>query len=432
MGAFVGFCTIAILFYYTVVTGWCLKYLVATVFEPAAIQGDAGAYWEGFTNRDWSVVRSGELSLQPVIYHAIAIVIGGLIVVAGVVKGIQRANRVLIPSLFVLLIIAAVRACTLDGAARGIEYLFHVDWYYLSSHETWLAAFSQSAWSAGAGWGLILTYAVYTRKKEDIALNSFLTGLGNNSASLIAGLAVIPVVFAFLPEPEALAACQAGNDGLTFTWLPRLFLGGQVAGQGGTVLEISAMPGGPVFLPLFFLALSTAAISSLISLIELGVRNIMDMGLSRKKALLIISAATFVCGVPSALSMTFFQNQDWVWGVGLLLSGMFFAFAAVRHGVDRLRREQINAEGTDLQVGRWFNLFIPVLIPAEFVGMLGWWFYIVWPEGESFGEQLLTWLQPFAGGNVGTCLFQWAVVIVLFLILNRTLARWSLRGEVEP
>jgi NSS family neurotransmitter:Na+ symporter len=200
-------------------------------------------------------------------------------------------------------------------------------------------------------------------------------------------------------------------------------------------MEIPAMPGGSVFLPLFFLALSTAAISSLISLIELGVRNIMDMGLSRAKSLLIISLATFICGVPSALTISFFKNQDWVWGVGLLVSGIFFAYAAVRYGVDRLRREHINAEGTDVQIGRWFNLFVPVLIPAEFVGMLGWWFYIGWViirgEAESFGGRLIAWLQPFRVENVGTCLFQWALAIIVFVILNKALARWSLRGEVQ-
>ena len=416
MGTFVGFCTIAILFYYTVVTGWCLKYFVATVFQPEAISGDAGAYWEGFTNKDWATFRSAGRSLQPILYHAIAILVGGAIVAAGVVKGIQRANRIFIPALFILLIVAAVRACTLDGAERGIHYLFHVEWDYLKSHKTWLHAFSQSAWSTGAGWGLILTYAVYTRKKEDVALNSFLTGLGNNSASLIAGLAVIPVVFAFLPQEKALEVMGAGNEGLTFTWLPKLFLGGD-------------MWGGRYFLPLFFLALSVAALSSLISLIELGVRNLMDMGLTRKRAILVISVATFVFGIPSACTITFFKNQDWVWGVGLLLSGAFFAYAAIRHGVDRFRREQINAEGSDIQVGRWFNGVVPVLIPAEFLGMLAWWFYVVWPKGATFTERLGIWLQPFQVENVGTCLFQWAIAIVIFILFNKALARWSLRGE---
>ncbi|MCZ6602623.1 MAG: sodium-dependent transporter, partial [Planctomycetota bacterium] len=236
MGAFIGFCTLAILFYYSVVTGWCLKYFVATVIEPSTLQADPETYWKSFTNSSWSVFWSEERSLQPIIYHGLAILAGAAIVAAGVVKGIQRANRIFIPALFILLIIAAIRACTLDGASRGIEYLFHIDIAHLKNYETWLAAFSQSAWSTGAGWGLILTYAVYTREKEDVALNSFLTGLGNNSASLIAALAVIPVVFALLPQEEALAVMKQGNEGMTFTWLPQLFLGGQ-------------MPGGRFFLP---------------------------------------------------------------------------------------------------------------------------------------------------------------------------------------
>lgn len=443
MGAFVGFCTIAILFYYTVVTGWCLKYFTASIATPdqlmnatlpiteelaaAGIVTDqeaaegvlkgAKAYWYGFNNASWGVFFSGQRSLQPILFHALAMLLGAAIVGAGVVKGIQRANRIFIPALFILLIAAAIRACTLDGAVNGIEYLFHVDTKDLGSHNTWLRAFSQSAWSTGAGWGLILTYAVYTRKREDVALNSFVTALGNNSASLIAALAIIPVVFALQPD-QAETTMREAPQGLAFITLPQLFLGGN-------------MPGGRIFLPIFFLALSVAALSSLISLVELGVRNLMDMGLTRRKAITIIGTVAFLFGIPSACALTFFTNQDWVWGVGLLISGAFVAYAAIRHGIDRFRREQLNVEGTDIQVGRWFNVIVPFLIPAEFVGMLAWWFFLIWPETGTFGERLWEWLNPIKVGNAGTCLVQWAIVLIIFIALSRLLARLSLRGEVE-
>ena len=195
------------------------------------------------------------------------------------------------------------------------------------------------------------------------------------------------------------------------------------------------MPGGRFFLSLFFLALSVAALSSLISLIELGVRILMDMGFTRKKAIVSIGVVAFLLGAPSAMSVRFMDNQDWVWGVGLLVSGAFFAYAAISHGVDRFRREQLNAEGADVHVGRWFNFVIPVLIPAAFVGMLGWWFWAVWPAdpadgpAPSFGDKLAEWLAPFGTFSVGTCLLQWSVVIVIFVLLSRKLAALSLRED---
>ncbi|RKZ06906.1 sodium-dependent transporter, partial [bacterium] len=170
--------------------------------------------------------------------------------------------------------------------AKGLNFLFQPDWKALLNYRVWLEGLSQSAWSTGAGWGLILTYAVYSRKHEDIVANSFLAGLGNNSASLLAALAIIPTVFAILPAEKAMAVVKdtgPASTGLTFIWIPRLF---------------EKIAGGHVFLFLFFLALSIAAISSLISMIELGTRIMIDFGLSRKQGIVIVSTGSFLFGMP--------------------------------------------------------------------------------------------------------------------------------------
>jgi len=201
--------------------------------------------------------------------------------------------------LFVLLIIAAVRALTLPGATEGLNYLFSVDFGKLTDYKIWLEGLSQSAWSTGAGWGLLMTYAVYMNKKEDIVLNSFIAGFGNNAASLLAALAVIPTVFA-LSESAAVAmdSLGAGNTGLTFIVIPQLF---------------EKMPGGAFFESLFFLALSLAAFSSLLAMIELSTRIFMDMGMDRKKAITVIGIGGFLLGIPSAISLGFFNNQFQYW-----------------------------------------------------------------------------------------------------------------------
>ena len=307
MGGFIAVTSVMILFYYSVVTGWTLKYFLASL---AGQPEGAGAeqYWIDYSASIW----------QPLGFHAVSVLIGAAIISRGVVRGIERANKVLIPMLLGLLIVAVVRSVTLPGAERGLGFLFNPDLSLLLSYRTWLEALTQSAWSTGAGWGLILTYAIYMRPDEDVVVNATAIGLGNNAASVLAGMAVVPTAFAILSENEALAAMDAGNTGLAFIWIPQLF---------------AQMPGGGVFMPLFFLALFCAALSSLIAMIELATRILMDGGMTRSRAVRWVVVGTLVGGAPSAVSLTVFENQDWVWGLALMISGLFIALG--RHPVRR-------------------------------------------------------------------------------------------------
>jgi len=400
MGAFVGFCTMAIMFYYSVVMGWCVKYFIS------ALTGDPGL---ATSQQFWTEFTSG---YEPVLYHFISIGIGSFVIYKGIIKGIERANKFLIPTLFLLLIAAAVRALTLPGAVEGLNYLFQPDVAKLADYRTWLEALSQSAWSTGAGWGLILTYAVYMKKREDVVLNTFIAGLGNNSASLLAALIILPTIFAILPTEEALKAVGAGNQGLTFIWIPQLF---------------EQMPLGSFFMGVFFLALAFAAVSSLIAMIELATRIFMDAGLERKTAILFVGSFGFLLGLPSALSLQVFDNQDWVWGLGLIISGMFFAFAAIKYGVDRFRTQLINTQGNDIAIGKWFNYIVMFLIPIEFVLLIGWW---SWQAVTSYDPE--GWWNPFRVFSLGTCLLQWAIAIAVFFLMNNWLYKRSVsRGQSQ-
>jgi neurotransmitter:Na+ symporter, NSS family len=388
LGAFVGLCTCFIMFYYSVVTGWCMKYFVATL--GTGLHGaDAQAYWERFTTA----------SVEPVVYHFLAMVIGCLIISRGVVKGIELTNRILIPILFALLAAAAIRAVTLPDAMKGLGFLFTPDWPQLLSHKVWLEALSQSAWSVGAGWGLVMTYGVYLKKKDDLVFPSYTTAFGDYSASLLAGIAVMCTVFAVLPEADARAALSSGNEGLTFTWLPRLF---------------EQIPAGRVFLALFFLALSFAAMSSLIAMIELATRMFGDLGLDRRRAVPLVGVVGFLLGLPSAWKLGFFQNQDWVWGLGLMLSGLLIAVGIAIFGTDRFRREVINSEDEPHPVGRWFTFVMRYVVPVEFVALMVWWFYQSAANYDREG-----WWNPFRTYSVGTTVVQWGLLIVVLLLVNR-------------
>src|SRR5690606_23447259 len=127
----------------------------------------------------------------------------------------ETAARILIPSLVVLLVVLALRAVTLPGAMDGLAFLFTPTWSDLASPDIWLQALTQNAWDTGAGWGLVLCYAIYMRSKEDTALNAFVIGFGNNTMSLLAGVVVLCTVFSAMPD-AANEIVGAGNEGLTF------------------------------------------------------------------------------------------------------------------------------------------------------------------------------------------------------------------------
>ncbi|MXY24624.1 MAG: sodium-dependent transporter [Acidobacteria bacterium] len=403
MGGFVVVTTVMIMFYYSVVTGWALKYFTASLAGDLASGADPGAYWETYSNSIW----------QPILFHVAAIAAAGTVVARGVTRGIERANRILIPTLFVLLLLAVTRAVTLPGAEEGLRYLFVPDLARLADYRTWLEALTQSAWSTGAGWGLLLSYAVYVRCDDDVVTNAVSIGLGNNLASILAAMAILPAVFAILPTAEALDAMAAGNTGLSFIWIPQVF---------------ALMPAGEVFLPLFFLTLFFAALSSLIAMVELAVRVLLDGGLPRKRAVSLVVAAAAVCGMPSAASLQVFDNQDWVWGLALMVSGVFIAVAVIRYGAERFRTDLVNTNSTGRRAGSLWSWVLTWLVPIEFVVMFAWWMYqsatVYDPEG---------WWHPIRVLSIGTCVAQWGIALTILWLGNRSLAERSLaaphRGE---
>ena len=235
-----------------------------------------------------------QLHAQAVLFHGLAMAMG-LYVVSKGVRGIEKAAKILIPSLVILIVVLAIKAVTMPGAIGGLEFLFDPDFSALSDAKVWIEALTQNAWGHGRGLGLVLSYAIYMRSKEDTSLNAFVIGFGNNSMSLLAGIMVLCTIFSVMPE-AANEIVGAGNEGLTFIWVPQLF---------------AQIPGGQFFMALFFLALVFAAWSSLVAMIELAVRVLMDLGLARKPAIIAVGTTGFLLGIPSALKIGVFQNQDW-------------------------------------------------------------------------------------------------------------------------
>jgi NSS family neurotransmitter:Na+ symporter len=202
-----------------------------------------------------------------------------------------------------------------------------------------------------------------------------------------------------MPE-AATEIVGAGNEGLTFIWVPQLF---------------AQIPAGRFFQALFFLALVFAAWTSLVSMIELASRVLIDQGVPRRAAVRLVGVAGVLFGIPSALRIEVFQNQDWVWGVGLMVSGFFFAFAVLRYGVTKWREKFINHEDSDIRIVAWWDWAIR-LVAVQAIVLAGWW---LWSARGSDFRATWTLFSPY---NVGSVVIQFALAIVVLVWMNRRIA----------
>ncbi len=315
----------------------------------------------------------------------------------------------------------------------------------LMEPEVWINGLSQSAWSCSAGMGMCITYAVYMRKDEDTVLNAFTMGFANNSISIIAGLAVLSAIFAVSADP--LTTVTNGSSAITFLALPEVF----AQAPGGAVGAFVMMAG-------FFLALSFAAITSMISTVELCVRNFVDHGYDRQKSVLITSLAIFFFGLPSALMWIqldaggvafpeFLEVQDHIWGYGLMFSGLFIAFSIWKYGyvkwkkevelgkaapglsgylgvgVSAFRDDFINTGDNDLEVGRWWDICLYLAFPFLFSVLMLSYF------GDMIANTEDVW-NPANPKGLGIILAFWGVVAAVFIVLNKTLIQRPLYRNV--
>ena len=397
LGAFVAFVAAAIMCYYSVVAGWCAYYVGRSAALGLPVSAEASlAAWAAFQASPWPIALHGGMMAL------------GVAACRGGVRTIEKANQFLVPTLLAIVALAAVRAVTLPGAGAGVAFLFTPDWGTLAAPAIWLEALTQNAWDTGAGWGLILTYAAYMRKEDGVVRNAVLTGVGNNVVSLVAATMIFGIVFAVLgpqmTQPEVLDVMRQSGErgtGLTFIWMPPLF---------------AEMAFGAPLAVLFFVALAFAALSSLISMIELSTRVTVDLGVDRGKAVVGVGAVAFLVGVPSALSGDVFGNQDFVWGVALMLSGAFIAFAVWRHGAGALRAEVATA--SDWRLPRVWDRWITVAVPLQAAVLLGWWLWLA-----TTADFTSRWWDPTEPYSAMSCLVQWGVTLAVFFGLNRWMVR---------
>lgn len=241
---------IVIMAFYTVVGGWSVQYLVqACTFSFTAPDADYAGAFGGFISSTW----------EPLVYTIIFLVITAAANFGGVKNGIERFSKPMMTVLSVTIILVAIRSLTLPGASEGTKYLLIPDFSKIDG-KVLITALGQAFMSLSIGIGILLTYGSYVKTKEDIAMTAITTGLIDTLFAIIAGLAIIPAVYAIAFMNGTTPAVNAG-PGLVFITLPGVF---------------ASMPGGSIIAILFFLSLLLAAVTSAISMLEVIVRYFME------------------------------------------------------------------------------------------------------------------------------------------------------------
>ena len=337
-----------ILSFYCVVGGWSVKYLAdSCLLAFSDPQGDYALSFGAFISNPW----------KPLAYTLLFLGLTGAIIVFGVRNGIERMSKIMIPMLFIIIVLVVIRSLTLPGAIEGVKYMFVPDFSKVTA-DTCIAAMGQAFFSLSLGCGTILTYASYVKKEENILASSAWISFFDTLFAIIAGMAIIPAVYAIAymngMEPDVSA-----GPGLVFITLPGVF---------------SQMPLGNVAAILFFLALLLAAVTSAISLMEVVVAFIIEeMRRSRKKAVFLCFILCGVVGAFCSLSfgpltgfklfgLSVFDFFDYITSnimmpAGGLLLAVFVGW--------RLRRANFLDELTNsgkLKIPRWLSLTIYYLV----------------------------------------------------------------------
>ncbi|MFC3790475.1 sodium-dependent transporter [Paenibacillus sp. GCM10012307] len=259
-----------ILCFYVVVVGWTFHYAVLAFSGSLQAGTDFGGVFKQFIG-----------GYMPIVWQAISMMLIGWIVVKGVSGGIERFNKILIPTMAVLLLLLMIRSVTLPGAGEGISFFLKPDFSQLTP-ESALVALGHAFFSLSLGMGILLTYGAYVDRRQSLGPAALAIGAGDLIYALIAGLIIFPTIFSFGIAP---------NEGpsLVFIALPAAF---------------SVMPLGTLFGGLFFVLLAIAALTSAVSILEVPVAFAKEQwGWSRTKAVWTIAGISFLCGIPLAVSL---------------------------------------------------------------------------------------------------------------------------------
>ena len=356
------FTSMIILGFYAVVAGWCLQYLFASVV--GHVEGDADYvlhYFQSFSSDPW----------KPTLWAIGFVLITHLVVVKGVRNGIEKASKLLMPTLLVLLVMIIVAACMLPGAGKGVAFLFHPDFSKIN-RGTIFDALGQAFFSLSLGTACLCTYASYFTRQTNLVNSAVQIALLDTFVAVLAGLMIFPAAFSVGVNPDS-------GPSLIFITLPNVFhqaFGGMPA--VGYVISI-----------LFYALLSLAALTSTISMHEIGTAFFHEeFHLSRAKGALIVTVACSVvsvlcslsCGVLADVKVMDFSLLDFcdaltakvLLPLGSLLTCLFVGWYVPRQLVSDEYTNKGSVAKASFGVFLFFVRFVcPLCILAIFLHQLG-------------------------------------------------------------
>ena len=346
--------------YYSVIIAWALSY---TMFSFNLSWGDDpdSFFFNSFLHATASANDMGSIVPGILIPLILVWLVTLGVLFKGVKRGIELANRIIIPALVIMFLCIVIRALTLEGAMTGLDAFFKPDWEGLREPAVWVAAYGHIFFSLSVAFAIMITYASYLPKKADINNNAFIAGFSNSGFEILAGIGVFSVLgFMAVQNGVGVNEVATGGIGLAFVVFPQI---------------ISTFPGfNEFFGVLFFGCLVLAGLTSLISIVETYVAGIQDkFNVSRTKAVIfggglsaIISLIyTTQNGIRVLDTVDYFINN-----FGIAVSGLI-SVIVVAWILRKLPELKDHANSvSDFQIGGWWTFCLTIVTPLVLGVML--------------------------------------------------------------
>lgn len=388
--------------YYVAVIGWAISYFFFSF--TLSWSGEPVNFFVG----EFLALTDGPFQLGGIRWSIFGTVVLAWIVsffalFAGVKQGIERANKIFMPVLIVLLLVILIRGITLPGAADGLEMLFRPDFSKILDGGVWVAAYGQIFFTLSIAFAIMITYSSYLPEDSDIVNNGFITALLNSGFSILAGIAIFSIVGYLMQQSGGELPENLSGVFLAFATIPAAI---------NQLPTLSVLVG-----VLFFLALTFAGLSSFISINEVVVRSLSDkLNAPRKK---VVVWYTIIAGLVSVIYTTgaglyildivdYFINQ-----FGIALSGL--AEVIIIGYMFKLTDVRDHANATsDFRIGGWWNFMIKIVTPIVL--------------GISVIQNFVTNFQANYGGyaTIQVVLLGWlvaALAVIIGIAISR--AKWS-------
>lgn len=347
-----------LLSFYSVVGGWVLAYVYYALTGQLSGVSDYGAFFAQLIGQPIKVLTFQAAFMLATVW----------VVQSGISTGIEQANKYMMPSLFIMFVLLAIRSLTLDGAWAGLQFMFQPDWSYLTA-STALNALGQAFFSLSLGVSAMITYASYLNNDTDLIRNANSVVWMNLLVSLLAGLVIFPAVFALGFQPDQ-------GPGLIFAVLPAVF---------------QHLPFGMILFGLFMILVLFATLTSAFAMLEtVTAAAISTRPEQRKLFTAFMGLGVFLIGIPSALSFSHWQEvkllgdrdifntldflvTSWSMPIGALFTALFTGWAWQKNRV--LHDVKIGSTLPEKIFSLWFFLLrylAPIAIVMVFLNSVGW------------------------------------------------------------